>query len=146
MIGNFIVYTLSTLPIRDYRPYAVGKSIPEQMVLPEGAKESIYSNVFTYRDTVSNVVTDFYDTDGNTGKKEGYYLLGEDGNYSLIKLASGEVRKIDSRALATIGVLSNPYQKNIRIIFNPDESSYTVYVWYSMYGVYDWTHDWYPRI
>lgn len=80
----FIVYTLSTLPIRDYRPYAVGKSIPEQMVLPEGAKESIYSNVFTYRDTVSNVVTDFYDTDGNTGKKEGYYLLGEDGNYSLM--------------------------------------------------------------
>ena len=34
---------------------------------------------------------------------------------SLIKLASGEVRKIDSRSLATIGVLSNPDQKNIKI-------------------------------
>ena len=34
---------------------------------------------------------------------------------SLIKLASGEVRKIDSRALATIGVLSNPDQKNTKI-------------------------------
>jgi ribosomal protein L2 len=30
-------------------------------------------------------------------------ISGLDGNYSLIKLASGEVRKIDSRALATIG-------------------------------------------
>jgi ribosomal protein L2, bacterial/organellar len=31
-------------------------------------------------------------------------ISGLDGNYSLIKLASGEVRKIDSRALATIGI------------------------------------------
>ena len=30
-------------------------------------------------------------------------------------MTSGEVRKIDSRALATIGVLSNPDQKNIKI-------------------------------
>jgi large subunit ribosomal protein L2 len=42
-------------------------------------------------------------------------ISGVDGNYSLIKLASGEVRKIDSRSLATIGVLSNPDQKNIKI-------------------------------
>ena len=42
-------------------------------------------------------------------------ISGLDGNYSLIKLASGEVRKIDSRSLATIGVLSNPDQKNIKI-------------------------------
>ena len=42
-------------------------------------------------------------------------ITGLDGNYSLIKLASGEVRKIDSRSLATIGVLSNPDQKNIKI-------------------------------
>ena len=42
-------------------------------------------------------------------------ISGLDGNYTLIKLASGEVRKIDSRSLATIGVLSNPDQKNIKI-------------------------------
>ena len=42
-------------------------------------------------------------------------ISGLDGNYSLIKLTSGEVRKIDSRSLATIGVLSNPDQKNIKI-------------------------------
>ena len=30
-------------------------------------------------------------------------------------MTSGEVRKIDSRSLATIGVLSNPDQKNIKI-------------------------------
>ena len=42
-------------------------------------------------------------------------ISGIDGNYSLIKMTSGEVRKIDSRAMATIGVLSNPDQKNIKI-------------------------------
>ena len=42
-------------------------------------------------------------------------ISGSDGNYSIIKMTSGEVRKIDSRCIATIGVLSNPDQKNISI-------------------------------
>ena len=42
-------------------------------------------------------------------------ISGIDGNYSIIKMTSGEVRKIDSRSMATIGVLSNPDQKNISI-------------------------------
>ena len=42
-------------------------------------------------------------------------ITGRDGAYSIIKLASGEIRKIISRAKATIGVLSNPDQKNIKI-------------------------------
>ena len=42
-------------------------------------------------------------------------ISGIDGNYSIIKMSSGEVRKIDSRSMATIGVLSNPDQKNIKI-------------------------------
>ena len=42
-------------------------------------------------------------------------ITGSDGVYSIIKLASGEIRKIISRAKATIGVLSNPDQKNIKI-------------------------------
>ncbi len=42
-------------------------------------------------------------------------LSGIDGNYSLIKMRSGEVRKISSKSMATIGVLSNPDQKNIKI-------------------------------
>jgi large subunit ribosomal protein L2 len=42
-------------------------------------------------------------------------ISGLDGNYSLVKMTSGEVRKIDSRCMATVGVLSNPDQKNIKI-------------------------------
>lgn len=42
-------------------------------------------------------------------------ITGSDGEYSIIKLVSGEIRKIISKAKATIGVLSNPDQKNIKI-------------------------------
>ena len=42
-------------------------------------------------------------------------ISGVDGSYTIIKMTSGEIRKIDSRALATIGILSNPDQKNIKI-------------------------------
>ncbi len=42
-------------------------------------------------------------------------ISGIDGSYSIIKMLSGEVRRIDSRSLATIGVLSNPDQKNTKI-------------------------------
>ena len=42
-------------------------------------------------------------------------ISGTDGNYSIIKMTSGEIRKIDSKSMATIGVLSNPDQKNIKI-------------------------------
>ena len=42
-------------------------------------------------------------------------LSGFDGDYSIIKMSSGETRKIRSECLATIGVVSNPDQKNIKI-------------------------------
>ena len=42
-------------------------------------------------------------------------LSGFDGDYAIIKLSSGETRKIRSDCLATIGVVSNTDQKNIKI-------------------------------
>jgi len=42
-------------------------------------------------------------------------ISGNDGIYSIIKLSSGEIRKIISTAKATIGTVSNLDQKNIKI-------------------------------
>ena len=42
-------------------------------------------------------------------------ITGSDERYSIIKMISGEIRKIDSRAKASIGILTNPDQKNIKI-------------------------------
>ena len=42
-------------------------------------------------------------------------LSGYDGDYAILKLSSGETRKVRSECVATIGVVSNPDQKNIKI-------------------------------
>lgn len=39
-------YCLQNLPILDFRPYKVGKNILQGMIVPEGAKPSIYESVF----------------------------------------------------------------------------------------------------
>ena len=55
----FIYYTLNHLPVRDYRAYAVGKSIPEQMVLPEGAVPDVFDNIFYYKNKTTGVIEEF---------------------------------------------------------------------------------------
>ncbi len=46
---SFIAYyVLQHLPLFDFRPYAIGKNIPEQMIYPEGAKEDVYDITFIY--------------------------------------------------------------------------------------------------
>ena len=42
-------------------------------------------------------------------------ISGTDDNYCIIKLGSGEVRKIINTARATIGTVSNPDHQNIKI-------------------------------
>ena len=42
-------------------------------------------------------------------------LSGFDDNYAILKLSSGEMRKVNNSCIATIGVVSNPDQKNIKI-------------------------------
>ena len=42
-------------------------------------------------------------------------LSGYDGDYAILKLSSGETRKVNSACVGTIGIVSNPDQKNVKI-------------------------------
>ena len=42
-------------------------------------------------------------------------LSGYDGDYAILKLSSGETRKVNSACTGTIGTVSNPDQKNVKI-------------------------------
>lgn len=44
----FPLYTWNYLPVKDFRPYAIGKNIQEGMKLPEGAKKDSIVMVFIY--------------------------------------------------------------------------------------------------
>lgn len=56
---SFILYCYTHLPIRDYRPYAVGKNIWEQMQLPPDAKQDIYETVLSYKNKNTGEVKEF---------------------------------------------------------------------------------------
>lgn len=47
----FSFHTYSHLPIKDYRPYAIGKNIAEQMVVPEGMPRDVYETSFVYKNS-----------------------------------------------------------------------------------------------
>lgn len=49
IFGFITYYVLSHLPLFDFRPYAVGKNIPEQMIYPEGAKKDVFKDTWTYK-------------------------------------------------------------------------------------------------
>lgn len=55
----FSLDAIAHLPPKDFRPYAVGKNIPEQMNLPEDAVAPVYESVLTYRNTTTGEEKDF---------------------------------------------------------------------------------------
>lgn len=54
---------------------------------------------------------------GQLGRTAGSYvqIVGRDGDYAQIKLASGESRIVLSECMATIGAVSNPDNKNVKL-------------------------------
>ena len=56
-----VFYVLHHLPIKDFRPYSIGKNIPEQMIYPEGAKEDVFDMTFVYK--VDGVDKEFKESD-----------------------------------------------------------------------------------
>lgn len=54
---------------------------------------------------------------GQMARSGGTYIqiVGRDGPYAIVKLSSGELRKIRSECMATVGAVSNPDQKNINL-------------------------------
>jgi uncharacterized membrane protein YphA (DoxX/SURF4 family) len=61
--GYFSYYCINHLPVKDFRPYAVGKNIKEQMTLPEGAKRDIYEITLVYKNTITGEVKEFSQND-----------------------------------------------------------------------------------
>ncbi|MDR0803523.1 MAG: 50S ribosomal protein L2 [Rickettsiales bacterium] len=54
---------------------------------------------------------------GQLARSAGCYaqLMGKDGVYAQIKMNSGELRKIHSECMATVGSVSNPDQRNVNL-------------------------------
>ena len=55
----FAYYCYAHLPVRDYRPYAIGKNLIKQMEVPPGAPVDVYETMLTYKNI-------------NTGEKKSF--------------------------------------------------------------------------
>lgn len=64
----FSIYAIEHLPFADFRPYAINKNLPEQMVLPPNAKPSVYENYLTYKNTKTGEVKEFTGGEYNASK------------------------------------------------------------------------------
>lgn len=55
----FTLYCYNHLPVKDFRPYAIGKSIKEGRELPPGARPYIYENTFIYKNSLTGEEKEF---------------------------------------------------------------------------------------
>ena len=138
----FIVYTLNYLPVRDYRAYSVGKSIPEQMILPEGAVESVFENVFYYKNKSTGVVEEFTEStypwddenyefsdrktklivQGDVAAITDFTMMADDGNdYAqdyfnedgyILMFIAYDINKTDNKAVKKVNTFINQFTTN----------------------------------
>ena len=64
----FSIYAIQHLPFADFRPYAIGKNLPAQMTLPEGAIPPVYENYLTYRNVKTGEEVEFTGAEYNASK------------------------------------------------------------------------------
>lgn len=59
LVTWFSVYCYLHLPVKDFRPYAIGKNLLKQMEIPEGALQDKYETILKYKNLKTGEVTDF---------------------------------------------------------------------------------------
>lgn len=55
----FTVYCYRHLPVKDFRPYAIGKNLLKQMEVPAGAPVDVYATVLKYKNLKTGTVQEF---------------------------------------------------------------------------------------
>ena len=104
-------YVVAHLPLEDFRPYAVGKSISDQMKLPEGAKPDVYDNIFKYKNLSTGKVEEF---------EESNYPW-DDENYEFVDRVTTLIEKGDEAKITDFSVVdSTGYDLTEDVLSDPD--------------------------
>ncbi len=85
----FIYWCYAHLPVRDYRPYAVGKSISEQKAQAKPPVNKVY---LSYKNTLTGEVKE-YDTSGKYPWDDSTYVLVENSN-RVVEVEPGIVSQV----------------------------------------------------
>ena len=94
---GFPLYTYNFLPVKDFRPYAIGKNIQEGMKLPEGAKQDSVVMVFIYEKNGKQIEVPYADV--MSGKV--------DSTYKFIDRKDKVIREGDKPAILDFSIVSS---------------------------------------
>lgn len=89
------------LPFKDFRPYAETKNLPEQMTLPEGAKEPIYENILTYKNKTTGESKEFTTAEYTASK------IWEDKNWEWESTESELIEAGDEAKITDLSILTH---------------------------------------
>ncbi len=144
VFAGIVFYVLRYLPIMDFRPYAVGKSIPEGMAIPEDAEKPVYEDTWIYNvdgeDRVFSTEDKPWNIEGATfvdrktrTLKEGYvppihdFTMERDGEDitemlmeedRLMLVVSYNLQKADPKGLTQVSIFTEKaMEKGYRVYF-----------------------------
>ncbi|MBL4710466.1 MAG: redoxin domain-containing protein [Flavobacteriales bacterium] len=111
----FSYYAVEHLPFRDFRPYAIGKNLPEQMTLPEGAKSPVYENILAYKNTVSGEVKEFTTAEYTASK------IWEDKSWEWLSTDSELIEAGDEAKITDLSILTHQDEDITDLVLSEDK-------------------------
>lgn len=109
------IVAIEHLPFKDFRPYAIGKNLPEQMTLPPNAKPPVYENILTYKNISTGEVKDFT-TEEYTASK-----IWEDKNWEWQNTESKLIEAGDEAKITDLSILSHQDEDLTDVILNQEK-------------------------
>ena len=107
-VGLSLLYSMyltvgatTDLPFKDFRPYAVGKNLPEQMVLPEGAVPPVYENILVYKNKNTGETREFTNATFNESK------IWEDTGWEWLSTESEMIQEGDVAKITDLSIVSH---------------------------------------
>lgn len=95
------VFSVIRLPSGDFRPYAIGKNLPEQMKLPPNAQASVYENILVYKNKKTGELKEMNDVEYTASK------LWEDDNWEWQSTDSKLIKQGDEAKITDLSILTH---------------------------------------
>lgn len=109
------VAAIEHLPFKDFRPYAVGKNLPEQMTLPADAKSPVYENTLIYKNKNTGEVKELTDQEYTASK------IWEDKNWEWQETQSELIEEGDVAPITDLSIIGHDGVDYTDIILSEDQ-------------------------
>jgi uncharacterized membrane protein YphA (DoxX/SURF4 family) len=122
-----VVYSLyltigstTDLPFKDFRPYAIGKNLPDQMTLPEGATPPVYENILVYRNLKTGETKEFTNDTFNASK------IWEDKDWEWVSTENELIEEGDVAAITDLTISNHDGEELTDLILAEEKALWIV--------------------